>query len=227
MTAATVHRHVSGNGPVNVDIRLGGPGRFVIGHALDETADRAGLRPRQTGRARGPTDTHDGYGPGRCPGPGGTMTHTYETVVTWTGNRGTGTSGYREYGREHEVTADGPAPLAGSADPAFRGDPARWNPEQLLVAALAQCHLLSYLALCARHGVVVTGYADRARGTMAQQGNGGHFTSVVLRPAVRVASAAMVEQALALHHEAHESCFIASSVNFPVSHEPTVTAEQG
>ncbi|BCL13127.1 OsmC family protein [Micromonospora sagamiensis] len=154
-----------------------------------------------------------------------TKLHEYETVVSWTGNRGTGTSGYREYGREHEVTAEGPAAIAGSSDPAFRGDPARWNPEQLLVAALAQCHMLSYLALCARHGVVVTGYVDRAHGTMAQQGDGGHFTSVVLRPVVRVASAAMVEKATALHHDAHASCFIASSVNFPVTHEPTVTAD--
>lgn len=154
-----------------------------------------------------------------------TRLHSYETVVTWTGNRGTGTSGYRDYDRDHDVTADGPAPIAGSADPTFRGDPARWNPEQLLLAALAQCHMLSYLALCARHGVVVTGYVDRAHGTMAQEGDGGHFTSAVLRPVVRVASAAMVGKATALHHEAHESCFIASSVNFPVTHEPTVTAD--
>jgi organic hydroperoxide reductase OsmC/OhrA len=154
-----------------------------------------------------------------------TRQHSYQTVVTWTGDRGTGTSGYREYGREHTVTADGPAPLAGSADPAFRGDPERWNPEQLLLAALSQCHMLSYLALCARHGVVVTGYVDRARGTMATQGTGGRFTSAVLRPVVRVASAAMVEKATALHHDAHAGCFIASSVAFPVAHEPTVTVD--
>ncbi|SCL17683.1 Organic hydroperoxide reductase OsmC/OhrA [Micromonospora pallida] len=154
-----------------------------------------------------------------------TRLHSYDTVVTWTGDRGTGTSGYRDYGREHEVTAEGPAPIAGSADPAFRGDPARWNPEQLLLAALAQCHMLSYLALCARHGVVVTGYVDHAHGTMAQEGEGGRFTSAVLRPTVRVASPAMLEKAVALHHDAHASCFIASSVNFPVTHEPTVTAD--
>ncbi|MEU4567094.1 OsmC family protein [Micromonospora sp. NPDC023956] len=154
-----------------------------------------------------------------------TRLHEYETVVSWTGNRGTGTSGYRDYGRDHDVTAEGPAPIAGSADPTFRGDPARWNPEQLLLAALAQCHMLSYLALCSRHGVVVTGYVDRAHGTMALAGNGGQFTSAVLRPVVRVASAAMVEKATALHHDAHAGCFIASSVNFPVTHEPTVTVD--
>ncbi|WP_416903065.1 OsmC family protein [Micromonospora echinospora] len=154
-----------------------------------------------------------------------TRLHEYETVVSWTGDRGTGTSGYRDYGRDHEVTADGPAAIAGSADPAFRGDPGRWNPEQLLVAALAQCHMLSYLALCARQGVVVTGYVDRARGTMAQQGDGGHFTSVVLRPVVRVATTGMRTRALALHEQAHAVCFIANSVSFPVSHEPTVVAD--
>jgi organic hydroperoxide reductase OsmC/OhrA len=150
--------------------------------------------------------------------------HTYETVVTWTGNRGTGTSGYRHYDRAHEVTTDGPAKILGSSDRAFRGDPARWNPEQLLVAALSQCHMLQYLHLCADAGVVVTGYVDHAWGTMAEIGEGGRFTEVVLRPQVRVASPAMVEAAIALHGAAHRACFIANSVNFPVRHQPQVEA---
>ena len=125
--------------------------------------------------------------------------HTYDTVVTWTGNRGTGTSGYRHYDRAHQVTADGPATILGSSDPAFRGDPARWNPEQLLVAALSQCHMLQYLHQCAGAGVVVTGYVDHAHGTMTETGEGGHFTEVVLRPQVSVASPAMMEAAMALH----------------------------
>jgi organic hydroperoxide reductase OsmC/OhrA len=150
--------------------------------------------------------------------------HTYDTVVTWTGNRGTGTSGYRHYDRAHEVNADGPAPILGSSDPAFRGDPARWNPEQLLVAALSQCHMLQYLHRCADAGVVVTGYVDHAHGTMAEAGEGGRFTEVVLRPQVSVASPAMVDAATALHAAAHRACFIASSVNFPVRHEPQVQA---
>jgi organic hydroperoxide reductase OsmC/OhrA len=150
--------------------------------------------------------------------------HTYGTVVTWTGNRGTGTSGYRHYDRAHEVTADGPAAILGSSDPAFRGDPARWNPEQLLVAALSQCHMLGYLHLCADAGVVVTGYVDHAHGVMLETGEGGHFTEVVLRPQVSVASPAMVDAAVALHAAAHRACFIASSVNFPVRHQPRVQA---
>ncbi|GAB2952003.1 OsmC family protein [Nonomuraea fastidiosa] len=148
--------------------------------------------------------------------------HHHKTVVTWTGNKGTGTSGYRDYGREHELTADGREVILGSSDPAFRGDPARWNPEQLLVGSLSQCHMLWYLHKCSTAGVVVTGYVDTAEGTMAETAEGGHFTEVVLRPVVTVSSPEMVETAIALHADAHKACFIAASVNFPVRHEPTV-----
>lgn len=154
--------------------------------------------------------------------------HTYPVVVTWTGNKGTGTSGYRDYGREHELTAEGPEVIAGSSDPAFRGDPSRWNPEQLLVGSLSQCHMLSYLHKCAVAGVVVTEYVDNAVGTMAESADGGHFTEVTLRPTITVTSPNMVDKAIELHEDAHKSCFIASSVNFPVRHEPTVrSAGQG
>ncbi|SFF03965.1 Organic hydroperoxide reductase OsmC/OhrA [Actinacidiphila alni] len=150
--------------------------------------------------------------------------HVYETRVVWTGNRGTGTASYRDYARTHDVTADGPPPLAGSADRAFRGDRDRWNPEQLLLAALSQCHMLSYLHVCAVNGVVVTAYTDRATGTMEETAGGaGHFTEVTLHPAVEVASPTMTAAANALHEEAQRLCFIANSVNFPVHHEPTAT----
>jgi organic hydroperoxide reductase OsmC/OhrA len=150
--------------------------------------------------------------------------HAYETEVVWTGNLGSGTSTYRAYTRDHDVTAQGRPPIAGSSDPAFRGDPARWNPEQLLLAALSQCHMLAYLHLCAVDGVTVTAYTDRATGTMEEtSGGSGHFTGVVLHPAVEVASEEMAEKALALHTAAHQVCFIANSVNFPVAHAPEVT----
>jgi organic hydroperoxide reductase OsmC/OhrA len=148
-------------------------------------------------------------------------THRYEVGVTWTGNRGEGTAEYGAYDRDHEVTAEGRPTLAGSSDPAFRGDAARWNPEQLLVAALSQCHLLSYLHVCAVSDIVVVAYEDRADGVMEMtEDGGGHFTEVTLRPAVTVADASMVDAARELHAPAHERCFIASSVNFPVRHEP-------
>ncbi|MQA82002.1 MAG: OsmC family peroxiredoxin [Streptosporangiales bacterium] len=152
------------------------------------------------------------------------LTHEYDVTVTWTGNRGTGTSGYRAYGRDHEVVVAGLPLLRGSSDPAFRGDADRWNPEQLLVAALSQCHLLSYLHVAADAGVVVTAYEDDAHGVMTQTSDGGgHFTEVVLRPRVTVADESMVDRATALHDRAHELCFIASSMNFPVRHDPATT----
>lgn len=149
-------------------------------------------------------------------------THEYRIGIEWRGNRGTGTSGYRDYGRELLVRAEGKAVLEGSADPTFHGDRDRWNPEEMLVAALAQCHMLSYLHMAVRAGVVVTAYEDDALGTMRQEGLGGRFTEVLLRPRVTVADPSMVDAARAAHAEASEHCFIASSVNFPVRHEPEI-----
>ncbi len=150
-----------------------------------------------------------------------TRLHRYETTVTWTGNTGTGTSGYRNYERAHEVTVDGKPPIPGSSDPAFRGDGARWNPEELLVASLSQCHMLWFLHLCATNGLVVTEYRDHAAGTMAETAAGsGQFQQVVLRPQVRFAAPEHADRARPLHEQAHKLCFIASSVNFPVHCEP-------
>lgn len=92
--------------------------------------------------------------------------HFYEINVNWTGNRGSGTSGYKDYGRDHAIAAVGLPVLLGSADRTFHGDTDRWNPEQLLVTALAQCHMLSYLHVAVMHGVVVTKYEDTATGTL-------------------------------------------------------------
>jgi organic hydroperoxide reductase OsmC/OhrA len=154
---------------------------------------------------------------------GAVRTHSYAVRVTWTGNQGTGTSGYRDYSRDHDVHRDGVHTIAGSSDPAFRGDRTRWNPELELTAALSQCHMLWYLHLCAEAGVVVLSYSDDAVGTMEETADGsGRFTEVVLRPKVTIASASMLEAAHRLHGQAHEKCFIANSVNFPVRHEPTI-----
>jgi len=147
--------------------------------------------------------------------------HHYSVTVTWTGNRGTGTSGYRDYGREHEIALPGLPVLPGSSDPSFRGDRERYNPEQLLLTALSQCHMLSYLHVAVNHGVVVTAYTDEAEGTMRLNRDGsGEFTEVVLRPRVELADEAQRELADTLHEEAHHLCFIARSVNFPVRNEP-------
>lgn len=154
--------------------------------------------------------------------------HHYSVTVEWTGNRGSGTSGYRDYDRTHDVRAEGKqVTLPGSADPSFRGEAERWNPEELLVASLSQCHMLSYLHVAAVAGVVVTEYADEAAGTMVTEPGGGRFTEVTLRPVVTVADASMVDTAQELHEKAAAGCFIASSVNFPVHHEPEVRVAAG
>ncbi len=150
-------------------------------------------------------------------------THRYAVTVEWTGNTGAGTSGYRAYQRRHEISANGKPPIPGSSDPAFRGDAARWNPEELLVAALSGCHQLSYLHLCADAGIVVLAYADDAEGLMQEEdGGAGQFQSVLLRPRVTVAAGSDLAKARALHDAAHALCFIARSVNFPVRHEPEI-----
>ncbi|CAA9324779.1 MAG: OsmC/Ohr family protein [uncultured Nocardioidaceae bacterium] len=151
------------------------------------------------------------------------MEHRYGVTVTWTGNTGEGTSTYRGYKRAHVVTAEGPPELPGSSDRTFHGDRERWNPEQLLLASLAQCHMLSYLHVCVDVGVVVTEYVDRATGSMRTRADGrGRFTGVVLRPEVTVADHTMVAAAKEAHRRANELCFIANSVAFDVHHEPVV-----
>ena len=147
--------------------------------------------------------------------------HTYSMTVTWTGNTGTGTSAYRAYERAHEVGAHGKPVIPASADPAFRGDPARYNPEEMLVGSLSSCHMLWYLHLCSEAGIAVQGYQDIAEGVMAESsGGGGRFTEVVLQPEVTVPHGTDLAQAEALHDAAHRMCFIANSINFPVRCEP-------
>ena len=152
-----------------------------------------------------------------------TRLHRYAATTVWTGNRGTGTSGYKEYGREHDILMPGKPTIAGSADPAFRGDAARLNPEDLLIASLSACHMLWYLHLCAEAGIVVAAYRDAAQATMEEGGGRpGRFVDAVLKPEVAIASGDKAK-ALALHERAHAECFVANSVNFPVRCEPTVT----
>ena len=148
--------------------------------------------------------------------------HHYRVTVTWTGNKGTGTTGYKDYSRAFELEAEGKHSIAGSSDPAFRGDDGRWNPEQLLVGALSSCHKLWFLHLAAVAGVVVTEYVDHAEGTMRTTPGAetGRFESVTLRPEVTVTAASKADLIPALHEDAHRRCFIANSVNFPVRCEP-------
>lgn len=155
--------------------------------------------------------------------------HHFAVGVQWTGNRGEGTATYRSYGRDHRIHADGKRhEIEGSSDRVFRGDADRWNPEEMVIAALSQCHMLSYLHVAATNGVVVVDYRDDATGTLQQEGDGGRLVEATLRPVVTLAAhhdEADARRAEALHHRASELCFIANSVNFEVQHEPTTLIE--
>jgi len=149
--------------------------------------------------------------------------HTYEIRMDWIGNAGSGTAGYQSYRRDFTIESAGKPPIAGSSDPAFRGDPDRYNPEELLVASLSSCHMLWYLHLCSVNDVVVLSYSDHATGAMRENPDGsGQFTGVGLNPTVTISRADARQRALALHEEAHKLCFIARSVNFPVEVAPMI-----
>ncbi len=148
--------------------------------------------------------------------------HSYTTNLTWTGNTGEGTKTYSSYSRSFELSCAAKPVIEGSSDKAFRGDANRYNPEELLVAALSSCHMLSYLHMCAVNGVVVLEYVDAAQGMMHEVRGSGAFTKVELRPRVTIELASDLEKALALHENAHHECFIAKSVNFPVDVVPEV-----
>jgi organic hydroperoxide reductase OsmC/OhrA len=143
--------------------------------------------------------------------------HHYVLHLAWTGNDGVGTRTYQSYRRDHEIRAGAKAPIPGSSDPAFRGDPARYSPEELFVSTLSSCHMLWFLHLCSSRGQVVLDYRDEATGEMEEAADGGgQFVKVVLHPAVTLAAGGDPAVANALHEQAHHLCFIARSVNFPV-----------
>lgn len=149
--------------------------------------------------------------------------HHYQSTVRWTGNLGTGTSSYGAYSRNHEIGGPCLPVIPASSDPVFHGDPSRYNPEVLLVASLSACHMLWYLHLCAVNKVVVLEYEDHAEGTMEETaGGGGRFLEVILKPQITVTKESDLETAKKLHHDAHEKCFIANSMNFPVGCEPVI-----
>lgn len=148
--------------------------------------------------------------------------HHYRTHLSWQGDN---TLDYKTYARQHRIAIDGKPAVDLTADVAFRGEAQKHNPEDLFVMALSSCHMLSYLALCAKYRINVLAYEDEATGTMQEDNRGGgRFTEVVLHPRVTIADASQIERATELHHKAHELCFIASSVAVPVRHEPEVRA---
>jgi organic hydroperoxide reductase OsmC/OhrA len=151
--------------------------------------------------------------------------HNYFIHLKWTGNLGTGTQTYRSYTRDHLISVDGKPDLPASSDTAFRGNPERYNPEEMLVASVSSCHMLWYLHLCAVNGVVVVDYIDKAAGKLLESADGsGRFEEISLYPSIVVSNKSMIEKAHALHYDANKMCFIANSLNFPVRHIPAITS---
>lgn len=152
--------------------------------------------------------------------------HHYKVTMEWTGNLGQGTKDYRAYSRNHVIQSEGKPEFPGSSDPSFRGDPSRYNPEELLVSSLSSCHMLWYLHLCAVNGIVVTKYIDKASGTMEETPDGGgRFSEVILRPEIVITDSSKLDKAAELHHDAKKLCFIANSCNFPIKHEPVISVQ--
>jgi organic hydroperoxide reductase OsmC/OhrA len=157
---------------------------------------------------------------------GTTKQHNYKVCLQWTGNSGAGTMDYKSYSRDHRINVDGKLELMASSDKAFRGNPKLYTPEDMLVASVSSCHMLWYLHLCAVNGVAVVGYKDNATGIMNENPDGsGKFEEITLHPEIVVTGIDMVEKATALHLDANKMCFIASSLNFPVKHVPTIKVE--
>ncbi len=149
--------------------------------------------------------------------------HIYHTKLKWTGNLGEGTTTYRKYSRDHIITAGGKEHILASSDPSFRGDPTRYNPEELFLASLSACHMLWFLHLCATARIVVTHYRDAAEGTMIEETDGsGRFTEVILKPVVTLKGDIDPSTLSEIHHEANQKCFIANSCNFPIRHQATI-----
>jgi len=144
--------------------------------------------------------------------------HNYNARIVWDGNLGDGTSSYAGYGRQYRTVIEGKPELAGSADPSFRGEREKHNPEDLFLASISACHMLTYLALCARQGTVVVAYEDAASGTM----NDERFEEVILRPHVTITDAARTEDAAALHERAHALCVIANSCSVAIHVQPVI-----
>lgn len=149
--------------------------------------------------------------------------HHYLAKINWTGAQDAGTKNYKTYTRDYDVIVDGKQPIKGSSDPAFRGDPTRHNPEDILVASTSSCHMLWYLHLCSVNNIVVLAYSDNAEGVMIEgKGGSGFFEKITLNPHITITVDSDIEKAHALHNEANKMCFIANSLKCPVEHGATI-----
>jgi organic hydroperoxide reductase OsmC/OhrA len=144
----------------------------------------------------------------------------FTTRIRWTGDRGHGTQTYRSYDRTWNIEPPDKTSVACSNDPAIGGDPSKYNPEELLLASLAGCHMLWYLHLASNAKIVVHGYEDDPLGIgVTGKAGEGQLERAILRPVITVERGTNLEKADALHEKVHRYCFIARSINFPVIYE--------
>ncbi|MBL0141904.1 MAG: OsmC family protein [Betaproteobacteria bacterium] len=148
--------------------------------------------------------------------------HTFEATLTWPADPAQKLPPDPAFSRNAVLASPGHPPFPGSAPTVFGGEATRYNPEELVTLALAHCHMLTYLSLAAKKRVAVLAYEDRATCVLGKDAASGKMKilSAQLRPRVTVARGTDLNEATAMHAKAHEYCFIASSVNFPVAHEP-------
>lgn len=150
------------------------------------------------------------------------MTHSYAATLSWQGST---REGYRAYSRTHTASAPpAEATLELTADPAYRGDAAHLNPEQLLLMSASSCQLLSFLAEAAIRKIDVVAYDDSAEAVMEEVDGPMRITRIVLRPVIRVAAGTDVGEVLQLVHRAHDLCFIANSLTSAIEIEPRIEA---
>lgn len=154
------------------------------------------------------------------------MEHEFVSRIEWTGDSGSGTASYRGYDRSWRIVTPGKPVVTCSNDPRLGGDPALPNPEDLLLSSLAACHMLWYLHLAGRAGIVVTRYHDMPIAVAESTPDGaGRIVRAILRPEIVVQAGADLVRAEAIHHEVGEVCMIARSVGFPVRYEPRFAAD--
>ncbi len=150
--------------------------------------------------------------------------HLYESKISWTGNLGSGTSGYKNYSRSYDISVAQKPVIHGSSDPMFSGDISKHNPEDLLLSSISSCHMLWYLHLCSDNNIIVEEYNDIATAKMQIDSNGsGKFIEATLNPTIRIKNMEHMKLANELHELAHKYCFIANSLNFEILINPNIT----
>ena len=150
--------------------------------------------------------------------------HLFEATIRWPADPAQKLPPDPAFSRNAVLGSPGHTDVPGSSPTVFGGDASRYNPEELVALGLAHCHMLTYLALAAKRRVAVLAYEDRATVELGKDPALGKMKilSALLRPRVTVAKGTNLDDARAMHAKAHEHCFVANSVNFPVENAPEI-----